>query len=135
MGGLIDTPLLVLPLGVSLYRSAPVSSPGQFWCNSDNLQTRALEAWQRRYQIVDTARVIARMLHTNRNKRVDRGDDPASKQQRRALAVLGEMIATNGVPLPAGCPSGPMGVKLETWRLHLVDKTIIESRSGKFLSL
>jgi hypothetical protein len=60
-------------------------------------------------------------------------DDPASKQQRRALAVLVEMIAKNGVPLPAACaaPAGVQGVKLETWRLRLVDKTIVEGKNPR----
>ena len=58
-------------------------------------------------------------------------DDPASKQQRRALAVLSEMISARGVLLPPECPApaGLRGVKLDSWRLRLIDRTIIEGKN------
>jgi hypothetical protein len=60
------------------------------------------------------------------------GTNEGSKQQRRALAILGDMIAgKSGCPLPPECdaPDGLRGVKLESWRLRLIDKTVIEGKN------
>ena len=61
----------------------------------------------------------------------DEDDDAPTKQGRRALAVLGEMIGRSGEELPAECdaPAGLRGVKLESWRIRLIDKTVIEGKN------
>jgi hypothetical protein len=54
-----------------------------------------------------------------------------SPQQRRALTVLSEMInGRAGQELPPGCeaPAGMRGVKLDSWKLRLIDKTVLEGK-------
>jgi hypothetical protein len=54
-----------------------------------------------------------------------------SAQQRRALMVLNEMINSRGTGLPPECeaPKGLRGVKLDSWRARLVDKTVLEGKN------
>jgi AAA domain/Bifunctional DNA primase/polymerase, N-terminal len=64
--------------------------------------------------------------------RDDDGGGEVSKQQRRALAVLGELIGGgSGLVLPPECGATPglRGTKLATWRLRLIDKTVIEGKN------
>jgi AAA domain len=59
-------------------------------------------------------------------------DDPVSKQQRRALVVLSEIINGRGGTAPPSDCEAPPGLKvarLETWRLRLIDKTVIEGKN------
>jgi hypothetical protein len=62
------------------------------------------------------------------------GGNEVSKQQRRALTVLREMtLGQAGVELPQECGACPglRGVKLESWRIRHIDKTIIEGRNTR----
>lgn len=60
------------------------------------------------------------------------GDDEVSTLQRRALTVLAEMIAGRaGEQLPEECeaPAGLRGVLLDSWRLRLINKTVLEGKN------
>jgi hypothetical protein len=59
-------------------------------------------------------------------------DDPVKGQQLSAMRVLSELInGKAGVIPPPECeiPSGLKAIKLDTWRLRLVDKTVIEGKN------
>ena len=62
----------------------------------------------------------------------DRPAEPAQKlppQLSLALSVLIEQIGRAGIALPNECGArGLRGVKMETWRMRLVDKTVIEGK-------
>jgi hypothetical protein len=66
------------------------------------------------------------------------GDDGDSHTvtQRLALQTLAEMAAgPSGEPLPDECggPLGLRGVKLDLWRLRLIDRTVIEGKNVRAL--
>jgi hypothetical protein len=59
-------------------------------------------------------------------------DDPIKGQQRRALVVLSEIInGRGGIAPPSECEAPPelKVARLETWRLRLIDKTVIEGKN------
>jgi hypothetical protein len=62
---------------------------------------------------------------------VSGGDTGPSDLERRALAVLNDMISHHGVPLPPACeaPAGLQGVLLEAWGKKLVSKRILEGKN------
>ena len=64
--------------------------------------------------------------------RSEGADDPVKGQQRRALIVLSEIInGRGGVVPPPECeaPPGFKVARLDTWRLRLIDKTVIEGKN------
>jgi hypothetical protein len=61
------------------------------------------------------------------------GEERDAPQQRRALAILNDLIngATTGLVLPSECgaPVGLRGTKLETWRLRLIHKMVFDNKN------
>jgi AAA domain/Bifunctional DNA primase/polymerase, N-terminal len=65
-------------------------------------------------------------------RRDDGVGDPVRGQQRRALMVLSEIINGRGgtVPPPeCDAPAGFKVARLDTWRLRLIDKTVLEGKN------
>jgi hypothetical protein len=71
-------------------------------------------------------------LHPVGTKREDGAGDPLRGQQHRALVVLNEIINGRGGTVPPPECEAPPGLKvtrLDTWRLRLIDKTVIEGKN------
>jgi hypothetical protein len=96
------------------------------------------------YQMGERDGIVRMEAHTSKTLVVSWGEEfnsvnasdegragEVSAQQRRALVVLNEMVSARGTLLPPECdaPEGMMGVKLESWRVRLIDKTVIEGKN------